>query len=176
MIEKVSTGNQTEQPVEFRPAAVLRGICLAFGLLSGLAAGGLIIEAMMHGEWKRIAPSLIIALPCLLAVIVLRRRIVVTEEGLRSVALLHDFAVPWGSIRRLDRTRTSFLVATDLGFISAGLIAAEDRDRLLRSILEKARLTTSSEPLPFGLTARYVPRRQDLRLAEFVPHNRRNKN
>jgi hypothetical protein len=175
MVDNASTGDLAAQMVEFRPAAVLRGICLAFGLLSGLAAGGLIVSALMHGEWRRIAPALVVAVPCLLAVIVLRRRIILTKDGLRSVALLHDFSVPWGSVKRLDRTRTSFLVATDLGLISAGLIAAEDRERLLRLILEKARLSASSEPLRFGLIARYVPRRQDLRLAEFTPHNRRNK-
>ena|SRR5579872_538076 len=164
---------QTALPAEFRPAFGLRLLGVGMGAIGAWAAVWQVVIGVSRGEPARLVAALVAALPCLLAAVVLRRKIVVQEEALVSASLLGARRISWESVRRIDQTRASFVVVTHAGAVSAGLIAARDRERLMRLILERARLTASQSPLRWGLVMQFVPRAQPISLAEFRPHNRR---
>jgi hypothetical protein len=154
----------TALPVEFRSAAGWRYIALGFAVLSGAAALWELAGGVFHGNGREVEAAGVTLLPALVAAVVLRRRVVVAADALVSVSLLRTRRIPWGSVRRLDQTRVSFLLYTDLGPVSAGLIAADARERLLRLVLQQAKLTAEGGQLRWGLVARYVPREQPITL------------
>jgi len=158
----------------FRPPRTLRALFAVLGIVCAWAAlwqAGLFAA---QREPKRLAAALVVSLPCWLAMALLRKAVVVREDGLRSTTLLGTRLIPWEAIYRLDQTRHSFVVETQQGPVSAGWLARPERERLRRLILQKARLTLSREKWRWGLVARYVPRAQSISLGEFQrPGNRR---
>lgn len=156
----------------FRPPRLLRLLFAAFGGLCAWAAVWQVWLFAATGEARRLLAALIVGLPCGLAAAVWRKAVVVEEEGLRSTTLCATRVVPWTAVYRLDQTRRSFVVETQAGPVSAGWLAQAERDRLLRLILQKARLTASRERLPWGLVARYVPRAQPIAFGEFQRRKR----
>jgi hypothetical protein len=151
-------------PAVYRPPLVVRVLLTFFGIVCAGAAAWQLQAFLLSGEWRRLAGALLVALPCLTAVAINRRCVIVQEEGVRSVNLLGSRFASWQSVRRLDQTRSSFVIETESGPISAGWLARAHRDRLLRQVLERAQLIARPGKLRWGLTASYIPRAQIIAL------------
>ncbi len=149
-------------PVVYRPPVTVRALLTFFGIVCAGASAWQIQAFFAGGEAKRLLGALLIGLPCLLAAAAMRRCVVVQEDGIRSINLFGSRSVPWQSVRRLDQTRTSFVIETDKGPISAGWLPRSQRDRLLRQVLEKAKLMARPGKLRWGLIASYIPRTQTI--------------
>jgi hypothetical protein len=147
----------------FRPAPAVRMLAAAFGVLCALAA---LYELWLFTQdgARHLLGAGVLVLPGLFALALLRRRIEVHPDALRSVTLLGPRVARWTGVRRLDQTRRSFVVLTEAGAVSAGWIDPARRDLLFRKILERAKLTISHEPARWGITAQFVPRAQPIQL------------
>lgn len=163
----------TALPAEFRPAPALRVVAALVAALSLWAAVWALVRGIATGQPRLLIGAAVLALPCLVAATVLRRRVVVTPDALVSTGLLRTRRVAWSSIRHVDQTRHSFTAFAPGGVVSAGLIAADQRERLLRLVLEHGKLMAGGGPLRWGLRARYVPRAQPVAVVELQPHHRR---
>ncbi len=148
----------------------LRVTLTIFGLLSGLTALLAVLSGAQRGTGHELIGAIILGLPVLLAAAVWRRRVEADSERLRSFSLFSQIEIMWGDVRRIDRGRRSFTIETAKGPVSAGWLAEPDRERLMKLVIERAKLVSSSEEPRWGLVAQYVPRRQDI---QFVPHHRR---
>jgi hypothetical protein len=162
------------QPGEtFRTPLALRIITALFGLVCGSAAFWQAILFVTGQGGLRAVAALLLLFPAVLALVIWRRSLTVTDEALVVRLLLGVYRIPWGSVRYLDRTRSSFVVATDLGHVSAGWLDPTGRQRLLQLIIQKARLTPSQERLRWGLEARYVPRTESITFQSHVNRRKR---
>lgn len=157
----------------FRPAPGLRVLAAAMCLLSLAVWLTVLATYPTHRSIRRIAAASILAFPCLLGATVLFRRILTQPEQLASVSLFRAKRLRWLDVSRIDVRRGSFVIESNVGPVSASLIDPRERDRLLRIVVERAVLTRATDELPWGIDARYVPRRQDIGFAEFVPHHKR---
>lgn len=155
---------EVKSPLIFRPDRSLRIVVCVFAALC--VWGALYQTARFH-----FAAAIVLAIPCILAMTVVRRRIEVRDDALVSVGLIKTREIPWSGVRRIDQTRRSFVFVTDKGSVSAGWIAAAQRDLLFRKVLEKAKLTISPEKARWGILAQYVPRAQPIRFT--APADRR---
>jgi hypothetical protein len=158
---------EAKSPLVFRPDKTLRIVVCVF---AALCVWGAIYQAVL----LHVAAAIVLALPCILAATLLKRRIEVRDDAFVSVGLLKTREIPWAGVRRIDQTRRSFVFVTDKGSVSAGWIAAGQRDLLFRKVLEKAKLTISPEKTRWGILAQYVPRAQPIRFT--VPADRSTKN
>ncbi len=153
----------------FRPPILLRAVGAVIGVLCAWAAILQTWAGIAHGEPGRLIGALVVVAPCGLALAVLRKTVVVRPEGLQSTTLIGDRQIPWNAVYRIDQTRTSFVIETRHGPVSAGWLAREQRERLLRQVLERARLAAHSGKLRWGLMAQYVPRTQTIALQPSRP-------
>ena len=158
----------------FRPSPGMRAISAGMCVLA-LAVWLTVAVTAPEQRGGRIAAASILALPCLAGSAILFRRIEADDSGISSMTLFGARRVQWADLRRIDVRRGSFVIESNVGPVSAAMLDARVRDPLLRLIVERAALTRTMEDLPWGLESRYVPRRQDIGFAEFVPHNRRTK-
>lgn len=149
-------------PAVYRPPLVVRALLTFCGIVCAGASAWQLQAFLQTGVARRLAGALLIALPCVTAVAANRRCVIVQEDGIRSVNLFGSRFVSWKSVRRLDQTRSSFVIETDRGPISAGWLSHSERDRLLRQVLEKAKLMARPGKLRWGLTASYIPRTQTI--------------
>lgn len=125
-----------------------------------------VLECALLRQTPNLIGLLALSIPCWYAAAVLRKRVVVREDGLHSATLLGSCFIPWGTMHYLDQKRASFVVETDSGSLSAGWLAPSDRERLMRLILQYAKLSISTQETPWGVVARYVPRTQKIPLSE----------
>lgn len=146
-------------PLLFRPPPVLRGLAAVWGIVCGSAALWLLGRSLSQQDARALLAALPLLLPCLFATAVWRRRVRVEETGVVSTTFGRTIHVAWSEIRAVNQTRTSFVIETAQGAVSAGWIARADRDRMMRLVIERARLTRAAE-LRWGLTAQYIPRTQ----------------
>lgn len=154
------------ESLTFRPARFLR---ILLGLIGAICLSLVLIrllECTLLRKTLNLIGLLALSIPCWYAAAVHRKRIVVREDGLHSTTLLGSRFIPWESVRYLDQKRASFVLETDCGSVSAGWLAPSDRERLMRLILQYARLSTSTQKAPWGVMARYVPRAQTISRSE----------
>lgn len=156
-------------PAVYRPPLIVRALLTFFGIVCAGASAWQLQAFLQTGEARRLAGALLIALPCLIAVAANRRCVIVQEDGIRSVNLFGSRFVSWQSVRRLDQTRSSFVIETERGPISAGWLPRSQRDRLLRQVLEKAKLMARPGKLRWGLTASYIPRTRTITFLKTAP-------
>ena len=154
----------------FRPSWGLRLIAAGLCFLSAAVWMSVIVD---DSRFSQTAAASVLALPCLAGAAVLLRRISVDDAGLTSHSLIQGKRLLWADIRRVDVRRGSFVIESNVGPVSAALVSPGDRDALLRTIVDRAGLARAADELPWGIEARYVPRRQDIGFTEFVPHHKR---
>jgi hypothetical protein len=157
----------------FRPPQTLRLLTALFGLVCGWAAIWQAVLFVTGQGGIRAVAALLLFLPALLTAAIWRRTLTVSEGTLTVRSLFGVRRIPWGSVRYVDRTRSSFVIATDLGHISAGWLEPAGRQRLLQLIIQRARLTPSQERLRWGLLARYVPRTETITFQSHVNRRKR---
>lgn len=144
----------------YRPPIILRLLLGALGGIGGVGAVWQVILWARQGPALHLAAAAVVSLPFWLALNAGRVRVEVTEEGLRWRSLTGERAVPWTGVRRLDQTRRSFVAVTEAGLVSAGWLARGERDRLMRQILQRAKLMARAGKLRWRLVAQYAPRAQ----------------
>jgi hypothetical protein len=160
----------------FRPAAGLRALAAVMCLLSLATWLTVLFTYPRHHSLPRVAAASILALPCLAGAALLFRRIETDGTHLTSMGVFGARRLAWADVRRVDVRRGAFVIESSVGPVSAALIAPARREALLRTVVEQAALVRTLDALPWGIEARYVPRRQDIAFADFVPHNRRREN
>jgi len=119
-----------------------------------------------------VALTFLLLLPSFVGAAIIGRRIEVMQDAIRTVSAIGSRTVDWSGVKGIEQGRTSFVIETSSGPISAGWIAPKDREQLLRLVIERAKLTRI-DPSRYGLMAQYVPRAQDI---GFVPHAKRREN
>jgi hypothetical protein len=141
----------------FRPSPPARALAALFGATCAPGAAILCGRAA-HGDLLALVGATIWAIPVWFAAAVLIKRIAVDEDGIHSRSLAGARSAPWGAVARLELTRGGFVVVTKAGPISSGWLRPADRERLLRIVLERARLLPSGKPPPAGVRMVYVAR------------------
>jgi hypothetical protein len=161
---------EENQPLVFRAPLSLRWILGVAGAGCAIVAGAQIVAFLTSGDVRHLGAAVALLLPGVLVFMVSRRRVIVAAEELRSRTLFHERVIPWSAIRRLDKTRGAFIVETSHGPVSAGWLAAHEREQLMRLIIEHAKLVAAMSEPRFGILASYLPRAKDI---GFVPLARR---
>jgi hypothetical protein len=150
----------------FRPPRFLRVLFGSMGVLCLV----LILIRLLEWALLRQRPNpislLVLSIPCGYAAAIVRKRVVVGEEGLHATTLLGSRFIPWGTIRYLDQKRSSFIVWADNASLSAEWFAPSDRERLMRLILQHAGLAISTQKAPWNVLVRYVPRAHTIPLSK----------
>lgn len=150
------------ETVTFRPAPALRWALGLAGFGSGCGALRCALGALFgEGAGALFLGSLLLA-GAIAGYAVQARAVVAGPEGLASVHAFGARRVAWSDVLCLEQTRRSFIVETRKGPVSAGWIDPRSRDRLLRLVLQYAKLMATSEGLRFGLVARYIPRQRPI--------------
>ncbi|HXG24098.1 MAG TPA: hypothetical protein VNJ09_06035 [Chthonomonadales bacterium] len=154
------------ESLTFQAPRVLRNLFGSIGVVCLLLILIRLLECAFLRQTPNLIGLLVLSLPCWYAAAVLRKRVIVSEDGLYSTTLLGSRFIPWETVRYLDQKRASFVVETDCGSLSSGWLAPSDRERLMRLILQFARLGISTQKTPWGVIARYAPRAQTIPLGE----------
>ena|SRR5687767_1778563 len=158
------------ETLEFRPPYAVRAVAASIGLLCLIAALHQLWLALSIGEYARIPVVLLLSLPIALAATLNRRRIALDESGILVQTSLSSARIPYSVVRRVDERRSGLIIETSSGPITAAWLTRSDRERLLRAIVERARLIRSIEEPPYGIRTRYVPRAKEI---SFIPHHAR---
>jgi hypothetical protein len=135
---------------------------IALAVSAAVCALGLVWQArafLRRPDARRVVAAAIMGVPCGLAAAAWRRRVEVFDDGLRSVSLTAALRVPWADVLAVEQGRSSYVIETRAGPVSAGWLAPRDRDGLLRIVLERAGLLARPGKLRWGLRARYLPRK-----------------
>src|SRR5690348_1059058 len=103
-------------PLTFRTGFPLRVTGATIGMLCGLAAVSSLASSR-GAIFARLTAALLLALPCLLAAGLWRRKIVLTGEGLASTGMARTRSIPWPEVLAIEQTRRSFVIITAGGDI-----------------------------------------------------------
>src|SRR5437588_6658412 len=128
----------------FRPPLALRVTLAFFGAFSCFAAVAALYSGIAQRSGRLFGAAGILCIPGVLALASARRRVEAGPDGLRSQSALGHRIVSWEDVGRIDRTRNSFTIETAQGPVSAGWLAAADRERLLQLTIERAKLALSA--------------------------------
>lgn len=94
---------------------------------------------------------------CLMALRAIRTRYEITEKGVLVSLLFGKRCIPWDSLLYLDQMRHSFVAIGKSGRLAPDLIRRNDADRMMRLILQHAKLRVVQERLPWYVLARFRP-------------------
>src|SRR2546421_8701795 len=140
----------TASPADFRAAAALRYAIGLIGALCALAAVYYLSLVSAHREPFRLLGVGVLLIPPLLAITIWRMIIRLDDSGLISRTILARRRVAYSGIRFVDERRSSVVIETAAGPVSTAWLSPTDRSRLLRALIERARLTRSMEDPPYG--------------------------
>ena len=143
-------------PLTFRPSRWFIGVGFAIGTVCAAAAAYSMWQYALTGASIRIGAAGLLGAPCILAVLLSRRNIIVDAVGLHVESILRTRTIAWKQVLAVEQTRRSFVIITEQGDVSAGWIAADRRDLLFRKVLELARLTLEPREQRWGIAARYL--------------------
>ena len=141
----------------------VRSLVVATQVSGVLGLAGL-IAAIVARKPLNLVAVVVLLLPAIVAWLVTRRAIHLTDEGMENVTLFGKRLIIWADFQRIDQSRKSFVFVTNRGVISAGWIDPARRDLLFRKTLEKAKLVFRPGQPRWGLRAQYVRRDQPITL------------
>ena len=156
--------------LEFRPPLALRVLLAAAGLLTGIAALLLIWRSLFNKNYEELLAAGLLLVPTAIALSVMRRAYILSDTTLEAVSLSGSYSVPLTALRCLDQRLGSLRILSSGKPMAVTFLSPTDRDKLMRALVERARLTRLAEEPPYGIVARYVPRAKDI---TFVPHHSR---
>jgi hypothetical protein len=158
--------------IEFRPSPALR-IGLAFVALTCLIpAAALAFPLLSTWSTSRAVAIGIVLLPALLALAVNLILIRLDDSGITARGLFGKRRVPYPEVRWVDERKASVTIETARGPVTSSWLSPNERSRLLRAVIDRARLIRTIDEPPFRVLARYVPRAEDI---AFFPHHARKK-
>lgn len=143
-------------PITFRPAMALRVISAIIGILCVITAVANLVDATVLNWSVRLPAAGLLFLPYLMALWIVRRKVVLSADGITVSGVFRRRHIPWSDVLAVEQTRKSFVIITAEGDVSAGWIAAETRDLLFRKVLELAKLALEPKEQRWGITARFI--------------------
>jgi hypothetical protein len=159
-----------ESDIEFRPSPALR-IGLAFvAFACGIPAAGIAVSLLGFWDASFAVALCILLVPVSFAFTINRTLVRLGEFAITSRRSLSSRRVPYSEIRWVYERRGSLVIETARGPVTSAWLPPAERARLLRAVIERARLIRTLDEPPFGVVARYVPRAKDI---AFIPHHAR---
>src|SRR5258708_32665800 len=105
--------------IVFRPPIILRAMLGFFGMLCcAVALNGWISGRYLYAPSMVVLTGLLL-LPSLVGAAVVGRRVEITKDGIRSFSLTGSRFMPWTAVKRIDQGRSSFVIETSAGPVSA---------------------------------------------------------
>ena len=150
----------SQEPLDlwFRPSRMVVVTAIMSGLIGILG----FVAILTSGRVNNSPALLILVSPIIIALLVAKRNIHLTDEGLETTSLFKRRMIAWTDFVRIDQTRKSYVFVTNRGTISAGWIDPKQRERLFRKTLERAKLIFRPVEPRWGLKAQYIRREQPI--------------
>ncbi len=158
------------ETLKFRPLFAVRAAAALIGILCLVASCHQFWIALTQREIARVPVALLLLMPAVVGVTVFRRRIHLDDSGILTQTIGVSQRVPYSAVRRVDEMRSGLIIETAEGPIGSTWLNRSEREKLLRAVVERARLIRILEDPPYGILARYVPRAKEI---SFIPHHAR---
>ena len=158
------------ETLEFRPPFASRAVAALIGLLCLVTSSHQFWLALTRGEMSRSPVALLLLMPAVVGITVFRRRIRLDDSGILMETFGVSRRIPYSGVRRVDELRSGLTIETAAGPVRSTWLSRSEREKLLRAVVERARLIRMLEDPPYGILARYVPRAKEI---SFIPHHAR---